>query len=157
MKVIIRKIIASDKVELIDLFNSCFDKNILYHDLDLTDNSHIIVAEIDNKVVGILEINYIYNTDLIEFAKFINQTNMVHDSIRVQINNFYGHTYCSLDFIKFGCSIRADDTKHIIQYTKYTASKDIKKELVSLNTKVSPYKEIYNDMIDFIIKYLMEG
>lgn len=61
MKVIIRKIIASDKVELIDLFNSCFDKNILYHDLDLTDNSHIIVAEIDNKVVGILEINYIYN------------------------------------------------------------------------------------------------
>lgn len=101
--------------------------------------------------------NHIYNTDLIEFAKFVSQTNMIHESIRVRVNNFYGFNYCSLNFINFKCSIRADDSNNNVQYTQHTSSRDIKKELVSLNTTVSPYKEIYNEMIDFIIRYLTEG
>lgn len=103
------------------------------------------------------QINHIYNTDLIEFAKFVNQTNLTHDSIRVQVNNFYGFTYCSLNFTNFKCSIRADDRDNNVQYTQHANSRDVKKELVSLNTRVSPYKEIYNEIIDFIIKYLTEG
>ena len=101
--------------------------------------------------------NHIYNTDLIEFAKFVGQTNNAHGSIRVQVSNFYGFTYCSVDFVNFNCSLRADDSNHTIWHTQHTVSKDIRKELISLNTRVSPYKEIYNEMIDFIIKYMTEG
>ena len=49
MKVTIRKTIVSDYTTIIDLFNKCFNKNIVYHDIYNNSNDNIIiVAEIED-------------------------------------------------------------------------------------------------------------
>lgn len=103
------------------------------------------------------QINYIYNTDLIEFAKFCTQTISNHDNIIVHVATIQGIVYCSLDFIDLNCSLKADSLRRTIQYIQYTPTRDITKELISLNTGVDPYKRIYNAMIDLIIHYILEG
>lgn len=102
-------------------------------------------------------INHIYNTDLIEFVKFYTQTSSNHDNIRVHEVTIQGIIYCSLDFVNLNCSLKVDSLRRTIQYIKYTPTRDITKELISLNTGVDPYKRIYNTMIDFIIHYILEG
>lgn len=61
MKVLIRKIRHSDYLGIIDLFNECFNKNIMYHDLNFTDNKIIIVAEVNNEIVASAEIDILNN------------------------------------------------------------------------------------------------
>lgn len=100
------------------------------------------------------KINHIYNTDLIEFAKFVNQSGYEQNSIKIIVNNFYGFTHCSISFINLSCVLKADSKSKNVQYITRTRFRDVKKELASLNTRVSPYKEIYNEMVDFIINYL---
>ena len=68
MKVVVRKIRHSDYLGIIDLFNECFDKNIIYHDLNFNDNKIIIVAEVENEIIGCAEIDIITNE--IEDKKF---------------------------------------------------------------------------------------
>lgn len=68
MKVVVRKIRHSDYLGIIDLFNECFDKNIIYHDLNFNDNKIIIVAEVENETVACAEIDIINNE--IEDKKF---------------------------------------------------------------------------------------
>lgn len=59
MKVLIRKIKHSDYIEIINLYNEAFEKNIMYHDIDVGKNEDIIVAEIESGVVGTLTIDYL--------------------------------------------------------------------------------------------------
>ena len=61
MKVIIRKIKHSDYLKIIDLYNETYHKNIMYHDINTTDNKIIIVAETDDIMIGYLEINILKN------------------------------------------------------------------------------------------------
>lgn len=61
MKVTIRKTLARDHTAIIDLFNKCFHKNILYHDFNTTSDNVIIVAEIEEQIIGLLEIDFITN------------------------------------------------------------------------------------------------
>lgn len=62
MKVTIRRTIASDHTTIIDLFNKCFNKNIVYHDFNNPNDNIIIVAEIEDTIIGMLEIDFIENT-----------------------------------------------------------------------------------------------
>lgn len=68
MKVTIRKILNSDQTAITDLFNECFEKNILYHDFNISKNSDIIIAEINEEIVGVLEIDFVFN--VIQNIKF---------------------------------------------------------------------------------------
>ena len=51
MKVTIRRTIGSDNTRIIDLFNECFNKNIVYHDFNNSNNNIIIVAEIEDTII----------------------------------------------------------------------------------------------------------
>ena len=77
MKVLIRKIKHSDYLGIIDLYNETHNKNIMYHDIDTTDNKIIIVAETDNKIIGCLEIYFLKNE--IENHKYSYITNLTID------------------------------------------------------------------------------
>lgn len=74
MKVILRKIKHSDYLGIIDLYNETNKKNIMYHDINITDNKTIIIAQADNQIIGYIEINILQND--IENYKYSYITNI---------------------------------------------------------------------------------
>ena len=103
------------------------------------------------------QINHIYSDDIIEFSRFVMQASSNHGAIRGHHDTVQGDVYCSLDFIELHCSLKASDFSPTIRLEQYGYSKDIRKELISLDTGINSYKEIYDTMIDFIIRYILEG
>lgn len=79
MKVTIRKTLASDHTAIIDLFNRCFHKNILYHDFNLAHDNIIIVAEVEERIIGLLEIEFIINK--VQNTKFAMINNVCVDEV----------------------------------------------------------------------------
>ena len=78
MKVTIRRTIATDNTRIIDLFNECFNKNIVYHDFNNSNNNIIIVAEIEDTIIGMLEIDFIENN--IQNSKYAIINNVCVDN-----------------------------------------------------------------------------
>lgn len=74
MKVSIKKIKHSDYLGIIDLYNETTNKNIMYHDINNSDNKTVIVAEVDSKIIGCAEINILRNE--IENYKYSFITNL---------------------------------------------------------------------------------
>jgi len=79
MKVTIRKTLASDHTAIIDLFNRCFHKNILYHDFNLDNDNIIIIAEVEERIIGLLEIDFI--TNRVQNTKYAMINNVCVDEV----------------------------------------------------------------------------
>lgn len=99
-------------------------------------------------------INYIKATDLILFAQFVSQTGYDDPNIHVKVSTGYGNISCVINFKSINTSFTAVSYSDKIGVYIHGKKKDTHKELISLNTGISPGNYVYNSIMTYIIEYL---
>ena len=69
-------------------------------------------------------------------------------------SNFGKGMYFEISFKNIGVDIKANEWSHLLSVTQHTKDKEIKKEYVALNTYIEVGKKVYEEMVNYIIRYL---
>ena len=99
--------------------------------------------------------NFINPSEIISFANFVHGTSVKDSSISVITRSNFGKgMYCEISFKNISVDIRANEWSHLLSATQHTKDKEIRKEYVALNTYVEIGKKVYEEMVNYIIRYL---
>ena len=99
--------------------------------------------------------NFINPSEIISFANFVYETFVENGNISaIAKSNFGKGMYCEISFKNIGVVIKANEWSHLLSVTQHTKDKEIKKEYVALNTYIEVGKKVYEEMVNYIIRYL---